>query len=150
MDREAYNKGKSYYIGKHFFKAMLPRDIYANIGSLKQEEKRAVISLYFNINGEGLIDYDTISYRHSVIKNQHKLSYAKVNGILSSPTSHPELPEELKTSITQLNTLMQKRSEFRIEVANPGDQKSTPAESMVEELMLISHTCLPVYYDRVL
>ena len=37
---------------------MLPRDIYANVGSLKQKEKRFVISLYFVINTEGLIDYD--------------------------------------------------------------------------------------------
>lgn len=37
---------------------MLPRDIYANVGSLKHDEKRFVMSLYFTINKEGLIDYD--------------------------------------------------------------------------------------------
>ena len=45
---------------------------------------------------------------------------------------------------------MQNRSKFRQEVANPETQDKTPAESMIEELMLISHTCFPVYYDRVL
>ena len=37
---------------------MLPRDIYANVGSLKHEEKRCVMSLYVVVNKDGLIDYD--------------------------------------------------------------------------------------------
>jgi ribonuclease R len=119
MDREAQKKGKSYFIGKHFFKAMLPREIYANVGSLKQEEKRFVLSLYFVINKEGLIDYDSISYRHSIVKNQHKLSYTKVNEILSNPAKNSELDEVLTAKITTLNALMQNRSKFRQEVANP-------------------------------
>lgn len=48
---------------------MLPRDIYANVGSLKPEENRYVVSLYFVINEEGLVDYDSISYRQSIVKN---------------------------------------------------------------------------------
>ena len=45
---------------------------------------------------------------------------------------------------------MKKRAEFRQEIENPGTKDKSSAESMIEELMLISHTCFPVYYDWVL
>ena len=77
IDRVAKKNVESKYVGKYFFKQMLPRKIYEDLASLKAEEKakKLALSLYFEINDEGMIYYkaeqkaETIKYEESILKN---------------------------------------------------------------------------------
>ena len=69
LDKCAEERVNSKYIGKAFFKSMLPRAIYSNIGSLKAtgttqkddsfvlNSPKHALSLFLYINGEGLVVY---------------------------------------------------------------------------------------------
>lgn len=66
---EARQRVASVYIGKYFFRPMLPFKLSTDVCSLALNKPRLAISLFFDIDEEGLIDMDSISYRKSIIKS---------------------------------------------------------------------------------
>ena len=53
IDKDAKQKVQSTYVGKHFFKSMLPRGLYQDIGSLKENAERIALTQEFLINEQG-------------------------------------------------------------------------------------------------
>jgi exoribonuclease R len=48
---------------------MLPNKLYREIGSLKKGEPKLATSVSFILDENGLLDFDTVEYAHSVIEN---------------------------------------------------------------------------------
>lgn len=108
LDKEAVKRVESMYMGKYFFRPMLPHDLYSDLCSLIQGKKRPVVSVYFNINKDGMIDFDSVEYELSVITNQKQMTHGEANRIIEEEDS-----SEVGVMLKQLNELMQKRYEFR-------------------------------------
>ena len=86
IDKESAKKVESYYIGKYFFKSMLPSILYSKVGSFTQNDEKFAMTLQFLINEEGVIIYEGdygFNYRRSIIKKDLKLSYELADKILS-------------------------------------------------------------------
>ena len=50
IDKESAKQVESYYIGKYFFKSMLPSILYNQVGSFTQDDAKFAISLEFLMN----------------------------------------------------------------------------------------------------
>ena len=123
--------------------------------------------MYFEINDEGMINYkteqkaETIKYEESILRNHAQLSYQEADKLLNNVDITKDLPnkEQLKEDLKTLQHLMTQRRNFRekhISTDVKGDSKKKKAnvevksesEKIVEELMLISHTILPIFIQR--
>jgi len=65
MGKEAQLRVENKYIGKgkNFMKPMLPREIAADLCSLKPDQERRAITVWFYINDEGLIILDHKNFK---------------------------------------------------------------------------------------
>jgi exoribonuclease R len=61
---------------------MIPPKISADILSLKENEERLAVSVFFYMNEDGFIDYDNIEYVTSIIKSKLKLTYTKADDLI--------------------------------------------------------------------
>lgn len=61
----------STYIGKHFFRPMLPSELNSDCCSLKEGKVSPAVSIYFYISDEGLIDFDNIEFCMTFIMNYY-------------------------------------------------------------------------------
>lgn len=78
IDKESAKKVESYYIGKYFFKSMLPSVLYEKVGSFTQNDDKFAISLGFLMNEHGVIIYEgsqKFQYHRSIINNNLKLTH---------------------------------------------------------------------------
>ena len=119
------------------------------------------------MNDEGMIYYktehkaETIKYEESILRNHAQLSYQEADKLLTDVDITKDLPnkEQLKEDLKTLQHLMTQRRNFRekhISTDVKGDSKKKKAnvevksesEKIVEELMLISHTILPIFIQR--
>jgi exoribonuclease R len=46
---------------------MLPKELNSEIGSLVEGQPRLALSIFIRINDEGLLDYDSIEFKESII-----------------------------------------------------------------------------------
>lgn len=49
-----------------------------DLASLVKDEERLALSIVFEINEEGLLDFDKVDIIESVIKNKEKLTYKAI------------------------------------------------------------------------
>jgi ribonuclease R len=85
LDKESAKKVTSYYIGKYFFKSMLPRILYTQVGSFTQNDDKFGISVEFLMNEDGVIIFEgehKFKYHKSIINNDLRLSYELANKIM--------------------------------------------------------------------
>ena len=155
LDREAYRKGNSYYLGGCVL-PMTPHKISNGIGSLNPGVERMSVSCIMEIDKDGQL----INYRitPSIIKSKLKMSYSKVNEILKNgivDNDYKEYENTLKIMNKLALTLRKNRlkngaiefdrSEIKILYDNDGNVdglclcSQDIAENLIEEFMLIAN-----------
>jgi exoribonuclease R len=62
---------------------MLPSSLCNIFGSLKHSENRFAITLKFNINKKGIIDYESIDYEPSFVNTSKCINYEDADKFLN-------------------------------------------------------------------
>lgn len=70
IDKEALSRVSSVYILKRFHKPMLPRELNQDLCSLLKEKQRFAVTLWLDVNSEGLVDFATARYQLSILSNK--------------------------------------------------------------------------------
>jgi len=150
--KEAEERFQSCYIGKNFYKSMLPNKLQ-NYLSLQKGEWRYAFSIYIIINEEGIIDPEKIILKHTLIKLTENLTYNQVDDLFKDLKLNCN--EDVKNDLFLLRNLALKLNErreklgFKFDLNDEEDsgntEKDSHAHMMVEEFMLLANEIITDY-----
>lgn len=113
-----------------------------------------------DINDNGIVDFSSIKYDQSLIKNRVKLSYDLAEKLIRNKDSESflltdristDLEKALRESLQQLFTVAKARKDFRLAYEKTSDDEpKRDSDILVEEMMLITSSALPHYKNELL
>lgn len=153
VDREAQTRCVTFYPGKGFRPfAMLPEPLSESLCSLLPNQKKPVISVYFNFDQKGNVSKLVPTIQKSIIKSFKQFTYQEVQNILDDKLEEHTI--ELVQDVKMLYKLSQSLKEDRLghasfawpveidvsEDENPMD--TYQAHSLVEEFMILTNSSI--------
>ena len=156
LEAEADRRMSSVYLPEHTI-PMLPPAVSTDRGSLNPGERRAALTVFVDLNGEGeVLDWKVV---RSFVQSQEALSYEQADAALACPAYplHSDL-DALNRIATVLRKCREKngalnldRDEMSVRVDGDGTicvrvvPRTAPARSLVQEYMVLCNSLLARY-----
>ena len=156
LDAEADRRMSSVYLPERTI-PMLPHAVSTDSGSLNPGERRAALTVFVDLTGDG----EVLSWKiaRSFVQSREALSYEKADAALACPT-HPmhsdlgalhRIATALRKRREQKGALNLDRDEMSVRVDSCGGicvravPRSAPARSLVQEYMVLCNSLLAKY-----
>lgn len=94
LDKEASKRVESTYVSDIFHVPMLPQELNSDKCSINYGENRFAITLYADLDSQGMIDFSTVKYESTILKNTMRLTYLEADQLITSTTDDLILGEE--------------------------------------------------------